>query len=109
MVNRKNYLSKASESRSESAEPVTRVSTRTKTYVDPSGYRCLRWKNTTALEKLNHLHSEQPKAPKKGVAKPLSKKEKAAAAAAAEDEGRQTRASNRTGKTIGRQGTRYNF
>ncbi|KAH0156971.1 hypothetical protein KCU86_g20271, partial [Aureobasidium melanogenum] len=63
-------------------EPVTRVSTRKKTYVDieASSQRCLRWRNLTAIDKNGHLHSEQPK-PKekkgkkeaKGVAKVIAK------------------------------------
>lgn len=63
-------------------EPVTRVSTRKKVYVDieASGQRCLRWRNLAALDKNGHLHSEQPK-PKekkskkeaKGVAKVVVK------------------------------------
>ncbi|THZ26240.1 hypothetical protein D6C91_02690 [Aureobasidium pullulans] len=63
-------------------EPVTRVSTRKKVYVDieASSQRCLRWRNLAALDKNGHLHSEQPK-PKekkskkeaKGVAKVVVK------------------------------------
>lgn len=45
-------------------EPVARVSTRHKTYVDrdASGQRCLKWRNTTAMEANNHIHSDPPRA-----------------------------------------------
>lgn len=102
MIKRKEYLNSSEEQKAEMAEPITRVSTRTKTYIDPTGYRCLAWKNTTAILELGHLHSE-PKPPsyKKQSAK-ASKKP-------VEEEGRQTRANNRNGKTLARQGTRYQF
>lgn len=50
-------------------EPVTRVSTRHKTYIDTetAGQRCLRWRNSFAVDKLGHLHSEQPKPKKKAA------------------------------------------
>lgn len=102
MINRKEYLTTSEDKKTESAEPMTRVSTRTKTYIDPTGYRCLAWKNSTAISELGHLHSE-PKPPsyKKQSAK-ASKKP-------IEEEGRQTRATNRNsnGKVLTRQGTRY--
>ena len=104
MQNRKTYLENTRDKRSESAEPVTRVSTRTKTYVDTSGHRFMTWRNTTALQDLGHLHSEPAKGQRRGVAKPVASKK----AAVVEDEGRQTRASNRQAKPSGRQGTRYN-
>ena len=101
MRKRQEYLS-ADEKKSEASEPAVRVSTRTKTYVEPTARRCLQWKNNTAVNEIGHLHCE-PKPPaykkKKGVAeikKPLI-----------DDEPRQTR--NRQGKVPTRQGTRYNF
>ena len=103
MEKRKQYLSKAINKRSESIEPPTRISTRTKSHMEPSPYRCMGWRNTTALNELGHIHSEPARGPKRGVARITSKK------VAVEDEGRQTRASNRSGKPLTRQGSRYNF
>ncbi|MCJ1383023.1 hypothetical protein MMC17_006136 [Xylographa soralifera] len=103
MEKRKKYLAKHDEEKSESAEPVTRISTRTKTYVDPIGHRCMNWRNTTARAELGHIHSEPERGQKKGVARVTNKK------TIVEDEGRQTRASNRSGKPLTRQGSRYNF
>ena len=103
MRKRQEYL-QADDKKSDAGEPTSRVSTRTKTYVDPTGYRCLQWKNNTAINEIGHLHCE-PRPPsyrkKKGLAeikKPL-----------VEDEPRQTRATNRQGKVPTRQGSRYNF
>jgi hypothetical protein len=50
-------------------EQATRVSTRTKTYVDldTTQWQCLHWHNSMALEQLGHLHSEGP--PKKAERK----------------------------------------
>ncbi|KAL6717115.1 hypothetical protein ACLMJK_005030 [Lecanora helva] len=102
MRKRQEYLQV--DDKSESSEPTTRVSTRTKTYVDATGHRFLQWKNNTAVNEIGHLHYE-PKPPtykkKRGVAevkKPLI-----------DDEPRQTRATNRQGKFPTRQGSRYNF
>ena len=103
MEKRKEYLTKYDNKRSESDEPVTRVSTRTKTYIDPTGHRCMDWTNSTALRELGHIHSEPAKGLKKGVAR-LTKKRICEA-----EEGRQTRASKRSGKPLSRQGGRYNF
>lgn len=65
-------------------EPVTRVSTRHKTYVDleATGQRCLKWKNSSMVQQFGHIHSEQPKPKKKaaerkeakGVAKVVASK-----------------------------------
>ena len=103
MERRKEYIAKHDEEKSEFTEPVTRISTRTKTYVDSIGHRCMSWKNSTALAELGHIHSEPERGPKKGVARVTNKK------AIVEDEGRQTRASNRLGKPLTRQGSRYDF
>lgn len=45
-------------------QPVTRVSTRHKTYVDPStaNQKCLKWRNGYAREKLGHVHCEDNRA-----------------------------------------------
>ena len=102
MRRRQGYLSNSDDRKSETSEPTTRISTRTKTYVDPAGRRCLAWKNTTALRELGHLHSE-PKAPTS-----RRQKDKTAKALVVE-EPRQTRATNRQGRVLSRQGTRYNF
>ena len=108
MTKRKEYLSNHEDQNSESGEPTARVSTRTKTYINPTGHRCLAWKNTIAVSENGHLHSE----PKPPSYKPLSAKAAKAAKAAkklVEEEGRQTRATNRSGKVLTRQGSRYNF
>ncbi|KAK7742056.1 hypothetical protein SLS53_004642 [Cytospora paraplurivora] len=56
-----------------------RMTTRTRTAQTPEPepqYRCLLWQNTTALEELGHLHSEQPPpAPPKGKKGGSRKKE----------------------------------
>jgi hypothetical protein len=53
-------------------EQATRVSTRTKTYVDldTTQWQCLHWHNSGAMDQLGHLHSEGAKKErkKKGVA-----------------------------------------
>ena len=100
MEKRKQYLSE--DKKLETVEPTTRISTRTKTYVDQTGHRCLAWRNNTALEELGHIHSEPNRARKQQQAKTRKK-------AKEEDEGRQTRASNRAPKLPTRQGGRYNF
>lgn len=104
MTKRHEYLS-MDEKKSEASEPMTRVSTRTKTYIDPTSHRCLAWKNNTAIDEIGHLHSE-PKPPalkkQKGVAQKKGH-------IVEEEEPRQTRAANRQGKVPTRQGTRYNF
>lgn len=103
MKKRQEYLH-MDDKKSEISEPMTRISTRTKTYVDPTGHRFLQWKNNTVINELGHLHCE-PKPvtykKKKGVAevkKPLI-----------DDEPRQTRPGNRQAKVPTRQGSRYNF
>ena len=59
----------------------TRVSTRTKTYVDldRTEWQCLQWRNTLALEQFGLIHSEGMKKKRKGVAEKkevkLSKKD----------------------------------
>jgi hypothetical protein len=60
MENRKAYLTPPAEP--EKKEEAKRMSTRTRTAQtpEPPHYRCLLWQNTTAMEELGHLHSEQP-------------------------------------------------
>ena len=103
MEKRKAYLAPR-ENSEERVHAPTRMSTRTKTYVqiDESTHRCLRWKNSTALRENGHKHVDAPPKPrgksKKNVT-PLI------------DEGMATRSAvtNRQGKPLTRQGTRYNF
>ena len=120
MQKRQEYLTKDEDKKSEPTEPATRVSTRTKTYFNPTSHRCLVWRNTTAINELGHLHSQaKPPTTKKqrGVAV-----KKAQVAEPEEDLGpRQTRgasrqtsgSSKRTARTSGRmptrQGSRYDF
>lgn len=93
MENRKEYLSPRSDSEE---PPTTRMSTRTKTYVRDSTHRCLKWTNAMALTESGHKHVDPPpKSTKRG--------KKVA------DEGRETRTTNRQGKPLTRQGTRYHF
>ncbi|KAI9809421.1 MAG: hypothetical protein M1827_006857 [Pycnora praestabilis] len=95
MQRRKEYLQNA-EKRYVTDEHTTRMSTRTKTHDEPPAYRCMAWKNSTAIQELGHLHCEQPRPSRK-----VTKKEKA-------DEKRETRGS-KPGKPLGRQGSRYTF
>lgn len=66
MKKRAEYLAEAAE-RAESEEPpAKRMTTRTKTYVvDGERHRCLRWRNSTALRKNNHLHVDPPRPTKR--------------------------------------------
>lgn len=80
----------------EDEEPVTRMSTRHKTYVDTdaSGQRCLKWHNNAAIAEIGHLHSEPPRPKEKKTKKAAVKEEKGVArpaAKAAKPEPRQTR------------------
>ena len=107
MERRRGYLDGERAAEAAPEQPASRVSTRTKAYVDPDGPRFKSWRNTTALREQGHLHAEPGRTQRKGVARPVANGKKAAAV---EDEGRQTRASNRqTAKPLGRQGTRYTF
>jgi len=104
MLKRKQYLSEDDDKKSDTSEPAKRISTRTKPQIESSGHRCLQWKNLTALKEVGHLHSE-PKPPTSARAT----KAKKAAPVFIEEEGRQTRQTNRNGKPLTRQGTRYTF
>ena len=103
MVKRKEYLANDDDKKSDTSEPAKRVSTRTKPAVESTGHRCLAWKNLTALKELGHLHSE-PKPPASG--RPAKAKKPPVVV---DEEGRQTRQTNRNGKPLTRQGTRYSF
>ena len=94
----KTHLSENEEKKAAGEEQPTRVSTRTKTYVDldTTKHRCLAWKNNRALSDLGHLHADQPK-PKKSKQKALTK-----------DLGTATKVPlGKSGKPLTRQGTRY--
>jgi len=89
----------------EEEELPTRMSTRTKTYASDKSHRCLRWKNSTALAELGHLHIDPPPKPRARGKKNATNGEPNSA--------RNTQASapvlNRQGKPVTRQGTRYAF
>ena len=103
MKNRRAYLDNDQPNVTNAGDAVSRISTRTKSYVDPNGPRFLSWKNTTAVREQGHLHSEPSRTQRKGIARPVNGKK------AAVEEVRQTRASGRQAKPVGRQGTRYHF
>lgn len=121
MEKRKEYLANEEDKIEDlRSEPVTRVSTRTKSYVSMSDHRCLAWKNNTAVRELGHLHSE-PKLPAakklRGVAQkksslnevedmlPVARATRGAAKGAEKNEGKRTA----SGRLPTRQGSRYNF
>ena len=108
MRKREEYLAEKEDIASESSEPVKRISTRTKPQVEQanSAHRCFKWKNLTALKELGHLHSAKPPLTGRAAAKA---KKAAPVIVDDEPEGRQTRATNRKGKPLTRQGTRYAF
>ncbi|KAI4116072.1 MAG: hypothetical protein LQ345_003443 [Seirophora villosa] len=103
MVARKRFLESSEEKKLENGEVTSRISTRTKTYRDPAHLlRCFAWTNLTAERENGHLHSEPKPAAN-------NRKQGKAAKKAVEEEGRQTRATNRQGKPLTRQGNRYTF
>lgn len=95
MEKRKDYVN-GKEQTKPGDECATRMSTRIKGNLDHTSPRCMSWRNTMALQELGHLHSEQPKA-RKNARKTDLKKDTAESM------------TNRQGKPLGRQGTRYNF
>ncbi|KAL8944215.1 MAG: hypothetical protein Q9211_000684 [Gyalolechia sp. 1 TL-2023] len=102
MIKRKEFLESSEEKKLEKEE-AGRMSTRNKACYDPSVKRpCFAWSNLTAERENGHIHSE-PKTP------PINRKQAKAAKKVVEEEGRQTRATNRQGKPLTRQGTRYTF
>lgn len=108
MKKREEYLAEREDAKSETGEPAKRVSTRNKSQEEapaPS-HRCFKWKNLTALKELGHLHSARPPLTGRAAAKA---KKAAALVVEEEPEGRQTRATNRKGKPLTRQGSRYTF
>ena len=96
MEKRKVYLTPVDDASGSESVAGTRMSTRGKTYVDPSLHRCLNWQSTTAIEELGHTHYDHPMKKAKGGRK---------SAGGADDKAML----NRNGKPLGRQGTRYNF
>ncbi|KAI9849724.1 MAG: hypothetical protein M1838_000085 [Thelocarpon superellum] len=94
MRKRREYLN--GDDKKSTDEPPARMSTRTRTPFGSSGRRCFAWRNTMALSEIGHLHSEPPR-PRKASKKAQME--------------RQTRAGagGRQGKTLGRQGSRYQF
>lgn len=95
MKNRKDYLTRSAE-RAESEEaPAKRVATRHKTYVDDRRYRCLTWRNTTAISENGHLHVD--------ASRPSKRMRKST------EDSKDAKTTNRQGKPLTRQGTRYNF
>jgi hypothetical protein len=99
MEKRKEYLHPTEEKKEEVGK---RMSTRTKHQPEHTTHRCLAWHNTTAIEELGHLHSDQPRARNRG------RKEKVKEVIIEE---RETRSDTRGKKEkgLGRQGSRYNF
>ncbi|KAI5796398.1 DDT domain-containing protein [Peziza echinospora] len=93
MENRNVYLESTleDESETESATGV-RMSTRGKNIFNPSAHRCLKWKNSTAVDELGHTHYDHPLKKAKGNRKSTGGDDK-----------------SKGGKPLGRQGTRYNF
>ncbi|KAF2187276.1 glycosyltransferase family 57 protein [Zopfia rhizophila CBS 207.26] len=74
MVKMKEHLDEAEKSKAEGEENATRVSTRTKTYVDKdvTKDRCLLWTNSIMRDEYGYSHSEEyqpPRKTKKGTAK----------------------------------------
>ncbi|KAL8674442.1 MAG: hypothetical protein Q9168_001175 [Polycauliona sp. 1 TL-2023] len=103
MIQRKEFLAMSEDKKPEEGEPSSRMSTRTKTYTGPAPTRrCFAWTNLTAERELGHLHSE-PKPPAN------NRKQGKSAKKAIEEDVRQTRATNRQGKPLTRQGSRYIF
>ena len=94
--------------RGESEEPAlpARMSTRTKTPTSDKAYRCLRWKNSTALEHLGHRHVDPPPKPRGRGRKGVSYEEERVTRTSG---GSAAAVLNRQGKPVTRQGSRYQF
>lgn len=75
--------------------PTKRVTTRNKTYVADDKHRCLNWRNSTSLAENGHLHLD--------ASRPSKRARKSG------DDPKETKATNRQGKPLTRQGGRYNF
>lgn len=95
MQHRQEYLTQTTEHAESEDAASKRVSTRNKTYVGDPKHRCLAWHNTTALSENGHLHVD--------AARPTKRAKRAT------DEPKDLKATNRQGKPLTRQGSRYNF
>lgn len=95
MKKRQEYLTETEERAQSEELPAKRMATRTKTYIEDPKHRCLKWRNTTALSENGHLHVDP--------GRPAKRARKAA------DDTRETKATNRQGKSLTRQGSRYHF
>lgn len=95
MQHRQEYLTQTAEYAESEDAALKRVSTRNKTYVGDPKHRCLAWHNTTALSENGHLHVD--------AARPTKRAKRAT------DEPKDLKATNRQGKSLTRQGSRYNF
>ncbi|KKY23566.1 putative ddt domain protein [Phaeomoniella chlamydospora] len=93
MENRKKYLASHDESHKRARVPPRKTTLASQTY-----YRCQRWVNNTALTENGHRHYDPPPPPR-GKAR---KKD-------VTDHSVGTRVTNKQGKPLTRQGTRYNF
>lgn len=73
-------------------------------------FRCLAWENTTALEELGHLHSEQPPPPRRSNKKKGGGGGRESAASVAEvSQYEPVTTRGKSGRGLSRQGTRYQF
>lgn len=99
----KAHLAQMEERKAGSEEQATRVSTRTKTYIDATTtkHRCLVWRNNAAVRLIGHRHYEQPRPKVKNA------KRGAVSGDAAEQKGVARVLTGKTGKPLTRQGTRY--
>lgn len=79
MENRKKYVAPPEPS-GEPKETKRGVAARTRLQQtpEPTHYRCMTWENTTAMEELGHLHSEQPPPPPPPRSRKPTKKRQAA-------------------------------
>lgn len=95
MKRRQAYLERNIERAESEDGPAKRMTTRHKTYLEDHKHRCLKWRNTAALAENGHLHVDADRP---------SKRAKRAA-----EETKDMKATNRQGKPLTRQGTRYHF
>lgn len=88
----KEHRAEVEQNKAEGDDSATRVSTRTKTYIDLEATKdqCLLWTNSIAREQFGHIHSEQPRPKKQRRGEPKVKVPV-----------------GKNGKPLTRQGTRY--
>lgn len=81
MKNRKEYLAPttggAADNKKDEAKRMSTRGSRPAATPEPPPHRCLSWQNTTALEELGHLHSEQPPPPPASRSRNKSRKKEA--------------------------------